>query len=116
MPHSYAQAATLDCPNCGQSFQADIWLTVDTAERPDLTERLRGHAPHRDLPPLRPPGGTGRQPAGRPARGTGAGPPRPGAPAGTGLWAAALSSPPCMAAGSAFCWAGRWTWSPWPWD
>jgi len=33
MPHSYAQTATLTCPRCGRTFEAEIWLIVDAAER-----------------------------------------------------------------------------------
>ncbi|MCX7856021.1 MAG: CpXC domain-containing protein, partial [Anaerolineae bacterium] len=41
MSHSYAEKVTLSCPNCGQAFQADLWLIVDAGERPDLVERIR---------------------------------------------------------------------------
>jgi len=41
MLRSYAETTTLNCPDCGQPFGAEIWLTVDTAERADLVERIR---------------------------------------------------------------------------
>ena len=41
MAHSMAQEADLTCPQCGQAFTAEIWLIVDTAERPDLLEKAR---------------------------------------------------------------------------
>lgn len=41
MARSYAETTLLNCPNCRQPFGAEIWLTVDTAERPDLVERIR---------------------------------------------------------------------------
>jgi hypothetical protein len=41
MARSYAETTTLNCPDCGQPFEAEIWLTVDTGERPDLVERIR---------------------------------------------------------------------------
>jgi hypothetical protein len=41
MARSYAETTLLNCPNCSQPFGAEIWLTVDTAERPDLVERIR---------------------------------------------------------------------------
>jgi len=40
MPRSYAETTTLHCPDCGQPFQAEIWLIVDAAERADLVERI----------------------------------------------------------------------------
>ena len=41
MARSYAETTTLHCPHCGQPFGAEIWLTVDTNERPDLVERIQ---------------------------------------------------------------------------
>ncbi len=40
MARSYSETITLNCPNCSQPFGAGIWLIVDTAERPDLVERI----------------------------------------------------------------------------
>ena len=39
--HSYAQQSDFQCPQCGRSFRAEIWLIVDAGERPDLVERAR---------------------------------------------------------------------------
>lgn len=44
--HSLSQKVELTCPQCGQSFPAEVWLLVDTAERPDLTERIRAGTLH----------------------------------------------------------------------
>ncbi len=64
MPHSYAETLTLNCAACGRDFDAQFWLVVDTAERPDLLERIRagdlhelacphcGDAGHMDAPLL----------------------------------------------------------------
>ncbi len=41
MPNSYAQTANLTCPNCQKPFQAEIWLIVDAAERPDLLQLIQ---------------------------------------------------------------------------
>jgi CHAT domain-containing protein len=41
MARSYAETTTLHCPHCGQPFEAEIWLTVDTNERPDLVKRIQ---------------------------------------------------------------------------
>lgn len=46
MAHSLSQEAELKCPQCGKSFQAEVWLIVDTAERPDLLERIRAGTLH----------------------------------------------------------------------
>ena len=40
MARSYAETTTLNCPNRSRLFQAEIWLTVDTTERPDLAARI----------------------------------------------------------------------------
>ena len=52
MPHSLSQMATVTCPHCSRAFEADIWLVVDAAERPDLLARARDGTLHRvkDLP------------------------------------------------------------------
>ena len=39
--HSYAQTSDFQCPQCGRSFRAEIWLIVDAGERPDLIDRAR---------------------------------------------------------------------------
>jgi hypothetical protein len=49
MTHSLIQETELACPECGQSFTAEIWLIVDTAEHPDLLEEIRQGKLH-DLP------------------------------------------------------------------
>ena len=46
MPHSYAETLTLTCANCGRDFDAEFWLIVDAAERPDLLERIRAGTLH----------------------------------------------------------------------
>ncbi len=40
MPRSRHELADLRCPTCEQPFQADVWLVVDRAERPDLVHLL----------------------------------------------------------------------------
>ncbi|HHS98278.1 MAG TPA: hypothetical protein ENK08_10380, partial [Chloroflexi bacterium] len=47
MDPSYAQKATPTCPQCGRTFEAEVWLIVDTAARPDLAERLKEGTLHR---------------------------------------------------------------------
>lgn len=49
MAHSLAQETDLTCPECGRSFTAQVWLVVDSAERPDLAARIREGTLH-DLP------------------------------------------------------------------
>ncbi|MCS7010063.1 MAG: CpXC domain-containing protein, partial [Anaerolineales bacterium] len=41
MPISHAQPIQLTCPRCNRPFQAELWLIVDAAERPDLLEKAR---------------------------------------------------------------------------
>jgi len=41
MDSSIAQQAPLTCPQCGQTFEAPLWLIVDLSTRPDLAERIR---------------------------------------------------------------------------
>ena len=41
MPNSFATSAQLTCPACRQPFSADVWLVVDSSERPDLLEAAR---------------------------------------------------------------------------
>lgn len=40
MPRSRSELADLECPTCGQPFQAEVWLVIDRAERPDLVHLL----------------------------------------------------------------------------
>ncbi|MBK9232358.1 MAG: hypothetical protein IPO15_16300 [Anaerolineae bacterium] len=44
--HSVAQSITLTCPACRRPFPAEVWLIVDTAERPDLLARIRNGSLH----------------------------------------------------------------------
>ncbi len=46
MSASFAQTVPLTCPRCGTSFQAELWLIVDAAERPDLLEKARQDTLH----------------------------------------------------------------------
>ncbi len=46
MPHSFSQTASLTCPQCGQTFSAEVWFIVDADERPDLAERIRAGTLH----------------------------------------------------------------------
>lgn len=41
MPISFSEQTTLTCPSCGAAFDAEVWLLVDAAERPDLAQALR---------------------------------------------------------------------------
>jgi len=41
MDLSFAQQVPLTCPQCGQTFEAEVWLIVDLSARPDLAERIR---------------------------------------------------------------------------
>ena len=44
--HSYAERTDMICPHCGQPFSAEVWLIVDTSERPDLAGRCRDNTIH----------------------------------------------------------------------
>ncbi|WP_374686334.1 CpXC domain-containing protein [Promineifilum sp.] len=44
--HSHAEPATLPCRHCGAPFTADVWVIVDTDERPDLLILLRAGTLH----------------------------------------------------------------------
>jgi hypothetical protein len=44
--NSYAQRASLTCPQCGRTFSAEVWLIVDADGRPDLVERIRAGTLH----------------------------------------------------------------------
>ena len=46
MPNSHAEPATLPCRACGEAFAADVWVIVDTEERPDLLAKARGGTLH----------------------------------------------------------------------
>ena len=46
MTHSVAQSTTLTCPACRRPFPAEVWLIIDTAERPDLLARIRDSSLH----------------------------------------------------------------------
>jgi len=39
--HSDVETAALPCRACGQVFESEVWVIVDTTERPDLAARLR---------------------------------------------------------------------------
>jgi len=40
MSRSQVETAELSCPTCGQLFTAEVWLTVDRQERPDLVRLI----------------------------------------------------------------------------
>ncbi|MBK9710519.1 MAG: hypothetical protein IPO81_04155 [Kouleothrix sp.] len=44
MPISYSERARLTCPACLAPFDADVWILVEAAERPDLAQALRDGA------------------------------------------------------------------------
>ena len=44
--HSFAQTISLTCPQCSQPFDAQIWLIVDAAQRPDLLEMIEQETLH----------------------------------------------------------------------
>ena len=46
MVHSFAHMLETACPECGQAFQAEVWLIVKAAGRPDLLERIRAGELH----------------------------------------------------------------------
>jgi hypothetical protein len=46
MSNSYVQTINWSCSQCRQSFDADVWLIVDIAERPDLLEQLLTNTLH----------------------------------------------------------------------
>jgi hypothetical protein len=41
MPISFSQTANLECPQCYKNYAIEVWLIIDTAERPDLAARCR---------------------------------------------------------------------------
>ena len=56
MPHSFADQLMLTCPQCGTFFTPDVWLIIDTAERPDLPALIRDGSIHRFICPNGHPG------------------------------------------------------------
>src|SRR6266568_2391904 len=42
---SWAQTTSLTCPQCGEAFEAEVWLIVDST-RPDLLDRIRNDTLH----------------------------------------------------------------------
>ena len=40
MSRSQSETAELQCPSCGRPFGAEVWLTLDRQERPDLLHLL----------------------------------------------------------------------------
>lgn len=46
MTISFAQTATLACPECSAPFEAAIWMISAADERPDLIERIRAGTLH----------------------------------------------------------------------
>jgi len=46
MPNSHAEPANLPCRACGRAFDVEVWVIVDTEERPDLLARLRAGTLH----------------------------------------------------------------------
>lgn len=49
MAHSMRQSYSLTCPECGQTFDAEVWLIVDTTEQPELLDQIRADTLH-DIP------------------------------------------------------------------
>lgn len=45
-PHSHAEPVSLPCRACGAAVSGEVWIIVDTTERPDLLARLRVGALH----------------------------------------------------------------------
>lgn len=44
--HSHAEIANLPCRSCGETFACEVWIIVDTAERPDLLAHVRAGTLH----------------------------------------------------------------------
>lgn len=44
--HSQAESVSLPCRGCGRPYEIDVWIIVDTTERPDLLARLREGSLH----------------------------------------------------------------------
>jgi hypothetical protein len=47
MPISHSEHMQLTCPQCGESFDADLWLVLDAQEHPAYTDELRQQQLHR---------------------------------------------------------------------
>src|SRR5437016_7316868 len=47
---SWAQRTSLTCPQCGEAFEAEVWLIVDST-RPDLLDRIRNDTLHEIICP-----------------------------------------------------------------
>lgn len=41
MANSLSQTVELTCPECEETFQADVWLIVDTAEEPEVVDAIK---------------------------------------------------------------------------
>ncbi len=46
MPNSFSQPISLPCPRCGATLQAELYLIIDIAERPDLVEKIKDGTIH----------------------------------------------------------------------
>ncbi|MDX2136930.1 MAG: CHAT domain-containing protein [Chloroflexota bacterium] len=46
MPNSFSQPSQQTCPKTGKPFTFDVWLIVDTVERPDLLQKMRDETLH----------------------------------------------------------------------
>lgn len=46
MAHSFAEYANIECPHCGKTFDAPLWLIVDIVEKPELFEALLSNTLH----------------------------------------------------------------------
>lgn len=44
--HSHAETAELPCRACGTLFASEVWVIIDTDERPDLLARVRAATLH----------------------------------------------------------------------
>lgn len=51
MFHSFAEKTNLTCPYCHQPFAYDVWLIIDTKERPDLLELAQAGILHTAICP-----------------------------------------------------------------
>ncbi|WP_374710806.1 CpXC domain-containing protein [Chloroflexus sp.] len=51
MSHSLAQHVSLSCPQCNHHFDAEVWLIVETAERPDLLAKIKDGSLHQIVCP-----------------------------------------------------------------
>lgn len=46
MTHSHGEHRNLTCPECGQAFETEVWLIVDTEEQPSLARRIEEGSLH----------------------------------------------------------------------